>query len=386
VASDPSTQGEGAPRRPERSRRALVLLIVIALVIGVGGTLLVLFATGSFSTEIRAEPIQTPGVNPFMPPAGTDQPNITPPPNGSGSVSGATAGLYGGTLNNSSCDAQAMVRFLLANSDKAVAWASVLGINPADIPNYVADLTPVILRTDTAVTNHGFANGQATTVNSVLQAGTAVLVDKFGTPRVRCMCGNPLTPPSTFSRPRYAGPIWNSFSQANIVIIQPVAQVINEFIIVNPITNEVIYRPRGTSGDRDRLQSGSTPTPPTSTTVDASPPPPPAEPAGDVPEAFLGTWQGTIQQDNPPIPPYTANVTINQGTQGQTIGSGSYTSSGGCAIHWTLVSASLSRLVVNEFVDSGNCFSDVQVTLTALGSGTIQYSFEGGNGRGVLRR
>lgn len=53
----------------------------------------------------------------------------------------------------------------------------MLGIKSNDIPAYVARLTPVILRTDTFVTNHGFAQGRATVVPAVLQAGTAVLVD-----------------------------------------------------------------------------------------------------------------------------------------------------------------------------------------------------------------
>jgi uncharacterized protein DUF6777 len=78
-----------------------------------------------------------------------------------------------------------------SSPDKAAAWAGVEGITPADIPRYVVELTPVTLRSDPAVTNHGFANGTPTTLRSVLQVGTAVLVDKFGVPRVRCMCGNP---------------------------------------------------------------------------------------------------------------------------------------------------------------------------------------------------
>src|SRR2546429_115073 len=72
--------------------------------------------------------------------------------------------------------------------------ASVEGIEPNDIATYVASLTPVILTSDTLVTNHGYANGHATTLRSVLQAGTAVMVDNTGVPRVKCNCGNPLTP------------------------------------------------------------------------------------------------------------------------------------------------------------------------------------------------
>ncbi len=247
-----SSNGTPAASDNPRRRRWLALLVVLVLLIGVGGTVFVLYTTGAFSTEIRTEPIQIPGENPFTPPMSQDQPNVTPPPNTGRTFSGDTSGLYGGTLNNSSCNRDAMVAFLRSNPDKAAAWASVQGITPADIPAYVAELTPLILRSDTAVTNHGFSNAKATTVHSVLQAGTAVLVDKFGVPRTRCYCGNPLTPPQTFSRPRYVGPAWPAFSKTNMTIIQPTTYVINEFIILNPITNLVIYRPAGTRGEKDR--------------------------------------------------------------------------------------------------------------------------------------
>ena len=98
------------------------------------------------------------------------------------SFTGSTPGLYGGTQNNQVCDAQQLVNFLAANPDKGAAWAGVLGIRTSDIPTYVATLTPLLLRADTRVTNHGFSNGHATELQSVLQAGTAVLVDPFGVP------------------------------------------------------------------------------------------------------------------------------------------------------------------------------------------------------------
>jgi hypothetical protein len=77
-------------------------------------------------------------------------------------------------------------------------------------------------------------------------------VDKFGVPRARCYCGNPLTPPQEFSKPRYVGTAWPAFSQTNITTVQPTTYAINEFTIVNPITNAVIHRPAGTAGERDR--------------------------------------------------------------------------------------------------------------------------------------
>ncbi|MCZ0997978.1 hypothetical protein O1M63_07095 [Streptomyces mirabilis] len=111
-------------------------------------------------------------------------------------MSGDAPGLYGGTRNVASCDVEKQITALRADPSKNAAFASVLGIQPSAVPGYLRTLTPVQLRADTRVTNHGYRNGSATTYQAVLQAGTAVLVDDRGVPRVRCACGNPLTPPA----------------------------------------------------------------------------------------------------------------------------------------------------------------------------------------------
>jgi hypothetical protein len=78
---------------------------------------------------------------------------------------------------------------------------------------YIDSLTPVLLRSDTRVTNHGFRDGWATPYQAVLQAGTAVLVDNTGVPRARCACGNPLTPPQAVpTTPTYQGTPWPGFT------------------------------------------------------------------------------------------------------------------------------------------------------------------------------
>jgi hypothetical protein len=105
--------------------------------------------------------------------------------------------------------------------------------------------------------------------------------------------------------------------------------------------------------------------------------------AFDVPGAILGSWTGTITQQNPPIPPYAFKVTILQGAIGSTIATGYYTGDS-CRVHWTLLSADANRIVVNEVVHSGTCFNNTKVTLTAQGDGSLNYDFENGNGRGIL--
>ncbi len=180
------------------------------------------------------------------------------------SATGSEPGLYGGTQDQSSCDREQLIEFLIANQDKARAWAGVEGIAVADIPDYIRTLTPMRLRFDTRVTNHGFRDGRATPYQTVLQAGTAVLVDSRGVPRARCACGNPLLEPRATSRtPTFTGTPWTGFSPGNLQRIT-IVQNIDIFVITN-ITNNVstnvtFTRPAGTDGGDDAPGSGGTTT------------------------------------------------------------------------------------------------------------------------------
>ena len=154
-------------------------------------------------------------------------------------VSGAAPGLYGGTEILSTCDKEALIAFMEENVDKATAWAEVQGIDVEDIPEFVRGLTDVVLQADTRVTNHGFRNGVANPINSVLQAGTAVLVDSFGLPRVRCYCGNPLQPAVELSVDvTINGTPWPGFDLGNTVVVQAIEEVIDFTIddILGPLT------------------------------------------------------------------------------------------------------------------------------------------------------
>jgi hypothetical protein len=112
---------------------------------------------------------------------------------------------------------------LAQHPDKAAAWARVLGIAPANIAGYVATLTPVLLTGDTLVGNHGYHGGVATFHLSVLQAGTAVMVDATGTPRVKCNCGNPLTTPQliTLSKANTRGVAWPGYAPGTVTAVRP---------------------------------------------------------------------------------------------------------------------------------------------------------------------
>ncbi|MDQ1372808.1 MAG: hypothetical protein QOJ09_146, partial [Actinomycetota bacterium] len=199
-------------------------------------------------------------------PTSTIPPAVSPPVTNApsavgGKASGGTPGLYGGTRNLSSCDPEKLVNFLETHPALGRAWASVEGIQPSQIRTYVSTLTPVILRRDTRVTNHGFSNGRPTRHQSVLQAGTAVLVDEYGVPRVRCFCGNPLLPPApAATNVAYTGPKWNGFRPADTIVVVQNITIINNYTLVDVTNGQGFDRPASTSGTGDRDASVAIPT------------------------------------------------------------------------------------------------------------------------------
>jgi Domain of unknown function (DUF6777) len=267
VAPAPSGPS-GSPRRVPWWMVAVAAFV--AVVIGVGVALVVTrdddSGTASGDTqELVLEPLGTAGADPFTTSVATEEVAVltsVSAPGGAAegglAVAGSQPGLYGGTQDNTACDAAALVTFLDENPDKAAAWAGALGISPDGIRDYVAGLTPVLLRTDTRVTNHGFANGVATPRQSVLQAGTAVLVDNFGVPRVRCSCGNPLTEPAPLpsqlpvatdsGQVTLVGQTWQQWNPATVVVVNATVEV-NQFIVFDIETEQQFTQPVGSDVD-----------------------------------------------------------------------------------------------------------------------------------------
>ncbi len=166
------------------------------------------------------------------------------------SEAGGVPGLYGGTRDKASCDKEKLIAFLGDNPEKGQAWADTLGIEREDIRTFVEGLTPVILRSDTRVTNHGYKSGRATSIQSVLQAGTAILVDEYGKPVVKCFCGNPLTDPVP-TKARYTGTEWEGFDPGRITVVVQNTVVINNFILVDNTSGDLFDRPATTDGTED---------------------------------------------------------------------------------------------------------------------------------------
>lgn len=196
--------------------------------------------TESTATDSSAAP-ETPSM-----PTASESANVTR------GVDGSAPGLYGGTRNVSSCDVEKQIKFLQADPAKNSAFASVVGLQTSQVPGYLRALTPMQLRYDTRVTNHGYRDGAATSYQAVLQAGTAALVDDHGVPRVRCACGNPLGEPvPQKTTPKPTGDSWPSYRSQNVVVVSPATTVINIFVIFDPDNDEWIARHKGDTGHHD---------------------------------------------------------------------------------------------------------------------------------------
>ncbi len=306
--NSPPQRGADMPPPAARSKRKwLIAAAVILLVAVAGGVLLFrnVLSPKPAGAELLLTAATDPGVTPFMPPAGSPPPTNTQPPptlqpRGEGTpvatqpLPGDRDGLYGGTLNNAECDRDKMITFLSThpaqagafvealNTDPALFWSGGRPLRVADIPTYLRELTPVLLRLDTRVTNHGFDGTRPTTLQSVFQAGTGVFVDAHGVPRARCYCGNPLTAPIALSGdPEPVGTAWPGYQPTALAAVQPSTGTIANFVLVDVVTGQAFDRPAGTTGANDTVRTQPVP------------PPQPA-PTAAPPAAIEGTylWHG----------------------------------------------------------------------------------------------
>ncbi|MER0449630.1 DUF6777 domain-containing protein [Streptomyces sp. Edi4] len=266
---DESGAGSGAGHGPSRPWwksaprvAALSAAVVAAVVLAVvltrpGGSSKGSSAAGG---EVLLQPAAKTGPAPFTDSTARDSAPASPIalPSSSASanvtrgVDGAAPGLYGGTRNVASCDVEKQIGALQKDPAKNKAFASVLGVEPSGVPAYLRSLTPVRLRLDTRVTNHGYRDGAATSYQAVLQAGTAVLVDDRGVPRVRCACGNPLLPPvAQKGTPKRTGEAWPGYRPSNVVVVAPAAQVVNKFVVYDPDHGAWFERHKGDTGSGD---------------------------------------------------------------------------------------------------------------------------------------
>ena len=74
---------------------------------------------------------------------------------------------------------------------------------------------------------------------SVLQKGSAVLVDRLGVPRARCFCGNPLiAPTASKSKVVYVGKKWPGVGKTPPAVVSPSKDPVTVFIVKDPKTGK----------------------------------------------------------------------------------------------------------------------------------------------------
>ncbi|MDK1342466.1 hypothetical protein QNO09_03895 [Streptomyces sp. 378] len=255
--------------------------------------------------DLLLQPAAAPGPDPFTDSTALTAATPSPAPrtpsgtgrtvtarSGPRSLSGGTPGLYAGAERTSSCDIGRQIGHLTRDRARGRVFARIAGVPPASVPDYVRALTPVVLRADTRVTGHGFRADRLTRHRSVLQAGTAVLVDDRGVPRVRCACGNPLRPPTApRGTPVTRGVPWPDYRPGEVINVTPAPRRVADFTIIDLTGRIWIERRTGHDVRHDRalpppLRSTARPESPR-----ASPPPVrrPAVPPEPEPEPEPGT-------------------------------------------------------------------------------------------------
>jgi hypothetical protein len=233
----PGVDGPPSPAKPRGISARTKITVALAAVGVVGGaawagSTLIERPTAPVA-QVQLEPTSSAGSSPFMSPVGVDRSDLSPPAGSAGDFSGDTPGLFAENGDEPSCDAPALTADLSADPVKAAAWAEALGIRTEETAAYVATLTPVVLRSDTAVTSHGYENGSFSAYPAVLQAGTAVFINGHGEPRVKCFSGNPLTESTSPAQATYVGPGWGHFQPASVTVIHPAPIVIGNYVVID---------------------------------------------------------------------------------------------------------------------------------------------------------
>jgi hypothetical protein len=287
----PATAGgppDGSSARRSRKGWIVALTIVVILLM-----IAVTFAAISMSGDdevttapgtIRLDAASSRGPDPFtadgaehydaediarLAPADRGQPGTDSDLDKALTRTGTQPGLYAGAQGEPSCDREALDRALRQDGAKRGAWASAEGIAASDVSEYLQRLTSGVLIEDTRVTNHTYRDGSATEVQSVLQAGTAVLIDRRGVPRVRCASGSPLTPPLDQGNDAgFDGDPWPDFD-GGVSAITP-GEPIDVFVLVDIGSRRPFSRPAGTEGERDQPITATTTTTETTTTTSST--------------------------------------------------------------------------------------------------------------------
>ncbi|MFD6156535.1 DUF6777 domain-containing protein [Nocardia sp. NPDC060256] len=141
--------------------------------------------------------------------------------------------------------------------DQTLRWARGAKLEADNLDDYLRELTSVVLTADTMVRYHVYRNGQFESSPAILQAGTTVMVDTHGVPRLRNLSGSPLTVLDQLDPTQltYSGSRWQDFDAASVVAVQPSGAAVPTLRLRDLSdpnkSDQVFQRPIGTNGERD---------------------------------------------------------------------------------------------------------------------------------------
>lgn len=108
--------------------------------------------------------------------------------------------------------------------------------------------------------------------------------------------------------------------------------------------------------------------------------------SGSVPDGIIGSWAGTVSQEDAPNMPYPVRINLHQGTLGDEVGTSDYPTLE-CFGRLILSSVSTSAIVVTEKLMVGQiCYDQTVIALTLKPNGSVEYSFSKPRGFAVLQR
>jgi hypothetical protein len=253
-----------ADASPRRRTWLVVGLALVVIVVAVAGGVVLANRGSSKRASVTFEPARSAGENPFSDSVAVGTPTTFPKAvlaaiaktrarlpidkkTGTRVISGTAPGAYGGNGATPVCDASALVSSLQKNPGNGAAWAKAFGITPKDIATFVAGLTPVVLTNDTRVTNHGYDHATVAPRQSILQAGSPVMVDTTGVPRVACTSGNPLAATRPIIITKTHGDAWPGFSSSAVTTVAP-GPATHTLTLINTQTGVLYQQPTGSSG------------------------------------------------------------------------------------------------------------------------------------------
>lgn len=198
-------------------------------------------ATTAVPAAVTLLAADEPGANPFGPSVGVslvgsierDVRDVLDRTIATESVLGSASKLYGRIDLKAPCDIDDLVAYYGASEERTRIVAEVLGVSTGSLSSFIRSYVAVAITRDTLVIDHQLVHGAAVDVPVVLQAGTAVLIDPQGTPRVRCESANPLTHPGTDDLAAATGaePLgepWPGFDPGHVVVVEPAAENMQE--------------------------------------------------------------------------------------------------------------------------------------------------------------